>query len=98
MSLRWAHNREILPGVGSTVILGRKEDAATEQRLIEEYRRGPGTMRRLRLRSVEKDRERGDGAAVKIEGVVHAHADRTRRERCGCNALRSVPDINDLVA
>ena len=34
--------QEILPGVGGTVILVREEDAATAQRLIEEYRRLPG--------------------------------------------------------
>ena len=26
------------------------------------------------------------------------HADRIRRKRCGCSALRSVPAINDLAA
>src|SRR5207244_12441386 len=34
--------QEILPGVGGTVILVREEDAATAQRLIEEYLRVPG--------------------------------------------------------
>jgi hypothetical protein len=27
-----------------------------------------------------------------------SHADRIRRERCGCSALRSVPAINNLPA
>jgi hypothetical protein len=38
---------------------------------IVEY---PGTMRRSRLRSVEKGRGRSDGAAVEIEGGVYTHA------------------------
>jgi len=31
-------------------------------------------------------------------GARASHADRIRRERCGCSALRSVPAINDLAA
>ena len=31
-------------------------------------------------------------------GARASHADRIRRERCGCSALRSVPAFNDLAA
>ena len=34
--------KQILPGVGGTVILVREEDATTAPRLIDEYRRVPG--------------------------------------------------------
>jgi hypothetical protein len=35
--------QDILPGVGGTVILVREEDAAKAHRVIEEYRRAPGS-------------------------------------------------------
>jgi Putative prokaryotic signal transducing protein len=35
--------QDILPGVGGTVILVREEDAAEAKRVIEEYRRAPGS-------------------------------------------------------
>jgi Putative prokaryotic signal transducing protein len=35
--------QDILPGVGGTVILVREEDADKAKRVIEEYRRAPGS-------------------------------------------------------
>jgi hypothetical protein len=35
--------QDILPGVGGTIILVRKEDADEARRVIEEYRRAPGS-------------------------------------------------------
>jgi hypothetical protein len=35
--------QDILPGVGGTIILVREEDAAEARRVIEEYRRAPGS-------------------------------------------------------
>jgi Putative prokaryotic signal transducing protein len=35
--------QDILPGVGGTIILVREEDAGRARRLIEEYRRTPGS-------------------------------------------------------
>ena len=35
--------QDILPGVGGTIILVREEDADEARRVIEEYRRAPGS-------------------------------------------------------
>ena len=35
--------QDILPGVGGTIILVREEDADEAKRVIEEYRRAPGS-------------------------------------------------------
>lgn len=35
--------QDILPGVGGTIILVREEDADQARRVIEEYRRAPGS-------------------------------------------------------
>ncbi|OLE56904.1 MAG: hypothetical protein AUG13_06605 [Chloroflexi bacterium 13_1_20CM_2_59_7] len=35
--------QDILPGVGGTIILVREEDAAEARRVIDEYRRAPGS-------------------------------------------------------